>query len=221
MTDFLLTKKDIKHSISRSQHCQRNWDLEQQIPEDDLNLLIHAVTQCPSKQNEIYYKVTAVKNREMIESIHSSTNGFTMHDASSNTICEDGSVTDDVVTVTNSQTLANVLFVFSKDYPISNRSQEVATQNIYNSSHENIERQRLISLGIASGYLNLTASMLGYSTGCCSCFDYDKVHNVVPEPLLLMGVGFKNQKRSRLEHHLDASFRFPTFNKKIDYKILE
>ena len=30
----------IKKSIFKSQHCQRNWDLTQEMPEDDLDTLM-------------------------------------------------------------------------------------------------------------------------------------------------------------------------------------
>ena len=46
-----LSTVDIKKAVIRSQHCQRNFDLTKSIPENDLELLIHAATNCPSKQN--------------------------------------------------------------------------------------------------------------------------------------------------------------------------
>ena len=45
---------DIKKSIIRSQHCQRNWDLAKEVYEADLELMLHSVTQCPSKQNAAF-----------------------------------------------------------------------------------------------------------------------------------------------------------------------
>ena len=35
-----LDQKDIFKAIHRSQHCQRNWDLEQSIPEQDIDLIL-------------------------------------------------------------------------------------------------------------------------------------------------------------------------------------
>jgi hypothetical protein len=49
-----LTHVDIKKAITKGQHCQRNWDLYKDIPEEDMDLLIHSVTQCPSKQNTAF-----------------------------------------------------------------------------------------------------------------------------------------------------------------------
>jgi len=34
------TYNDIRKAVIRSQHCQRNWNLDKQIPEEDIDLLI-------------------------------------------------------------------------------------------------------------------------------------------------------------------------------------
>ena len=73
-----------------------------------------------------------------------------------------------------------------------------------------------MSTGISSGYLNLTASILGYSTGCCLCFDEERVRNILDvdeEVLLLMGIGFKNTNKNRRVHALDETKMFDTFKK--------
>ena len=92
--------KQIEKAVIRSQHCQRNWDLSKQIPQEDLDLIEHAVTNCPSKQNVAYYKVHMITDRQLIENIHSHTKGFTTF--------KKGVVDAE----TNSQTLANLLIVF-------------------------------------------------------------------------------------------------------------
>ena len=38
----------IKKSIQKSQHCNRNWDLTQEMPQADIDLMIEAATQCPT-----------------------------------------------------------------------------------------------------------------------------------------------------------------------------
>ena len=43
--------EDVKKAVLRSQHCQRNWDLTKEIEQDDLDLIAHSLTNCPSKQN--------------------------------------------------------------------------------------------------------------------------------------------------------------------------
>ena len=213
----VLENRSLVKAVHRSQHCQRNWNLEQTMPEEDIATLIEAVTQCPSKQNKAFYNVTAITQREKIESIHEMTKGF-------------GTGTG---MVTNSQTLAHLLLVFSS---LSQEEDEKLLHNLYmvegNSllgitkaeRKERIKRdlieQRMTSIGIAAGYANLTASLMGYGTGCCACFDQVSVKsflNIEGQPLLLMGIGISGSKTRRLHH--TENFKFPTFKKSpIDLK---
>ena len=202
-----LEHKDIKKAIIRSQHCQRNWDLEQDIPDEDLELFVHAVRNCPSKQNVAYYKVHFVTHRKMIESIHKHTAGFKRP--------EDG------VEETNSQVLANLLVIFESVDPTQKNNPNVyANDELYNienkknitTSKNRLKRDENMAIGIAAGYLNLLASMLGYSTGCCACFDGTEVSKIVKNEndiALMMGIGFKDVTRNRREHHL-TNFMFPS-----------
>ena len=69
-----------------------------------------------------------------------------------------------------------------------------------------------MAIGIAAGYLNLLASMLGYGTGCCACFDDTEVSKIVKNenPIaLMMGIGFKDSTKNRREHH-QTGFMFPS-----------
>ncbi len=202
-----LEHKDIKKTIIRSQHCQRNWDLEQTIPDEDLELFVHAVKNCPSKQNVAFYKVHFVTNRSIIENIHKHTAGFKRP--------EDG------VEETNSQTLANLLVVFeSVDPATKTNPNEYANDELYNiennkditASKNVLKRDENMAIGIAAGYLNLLASMLGYGTGCCACFDDTEVSKIVKNenPIaLMMGIGFKDSTKNRREHH-QTGFMFPS-----------
>lgn len=201
--------KDIKKAITKSQHCQRNWNLSKVIPFEDIELFKYAVTQCPSKQNIAYYDIYFIADRKKIEDIHDCTTGFYI----------DGKHR------TNSQVLANLLIAFvEKDYTdiikttqIENfhrnaQIEEIKTNNAINNS---IERDKHMAIGIAAGYLNLTANMLGYQTGCCACFDNDRITKILNSNSvsLLMGVGFKDEKRARREHHNDSKIIFPSLKK--------
>jgi hypothetical protein len=49
------------------------------------------------------------------------------------------------------------------------------------------------------------ASMLGYGTGCCACYNDEEVRQKIgfeKRPLLMMGIGYKDETRNRREHHL-------------------
>lgn len=192
----------IKKSVIKSQHCQRNWDLSKEIPAEDLDTIETAITQCPSKQNIKFYKPYMIQDRNIIEQIHACTDGFIINGKSE----------------TNSQTLANLLVVFVQDSSYKGnvrRNVETANLELLESNHR-LNRDKLISVGIAAGYCNLTATMLGYSTGCCSCFDSTKIKEILgtkEEILLLMGVGYPDETRNRREHHSHKDFVFPTFDK--------
>ena len=217
-----MDNKIISNAIKKSQRCQRNWDLTQSISKEDLDTMITAVTECPSKQNETFYDITVVQDRTTIEDIHNVTEGFSLHDGTDNTIDKNGKLKPEVKCVTNSQTLANILFIFSKVNPKETRSQAAVALNIHNNKIDPIEAQRNLAIGIAAGYLNLSSSLMGYSTGCCCCFDNDKLSKIIYKrsPILIMGIGVRDKTRSRLEHHLDSNFRFPSFSKEISVDYL-
>jgi nitroreductase len=206
--------KDIKKAVIKSQHCQRNWDLSKDISQEDMELLIHAVSNCPSKQNIAHYKVHFITNRDIIEEIHANTTGFARNYTDENIVYE-----------TNSQVLANLLIVFEAyDYKLNLpdstiRNDEtqawLQTKSLTAQQESVMTRDRHMAVGIAAGYVNVISSMIGYSTGCCACFDLDKVKQILNtdnEILLLMGVGYPDSTRNRREHHT-SDFVFPTKKK--------
>jgi nitroreductase len=205
-SEFQIYNSDIKQAIIRSQHCQRNWDLSKEITQEDLDLLITAATQCPSKQNVAYYKIHFITKRDLIESIHSQTDGFGINT---------------MQTTTNTQVLANLLVVLEKydakeSYYRNDQWDQLKKGINDNQAEIDIERDRNIAIGIAAGYLNVVASLLGYSTGFCSCFRPANIKEILKlnnEPILLIGIGFKDETLNRRIHHIDHSLVFPTKNK--------
>ncbi len=193
----------LEKSITASQRCQRNWDLDKQVPEEDIKTMKISVTECSSKQNRVFYKAIFIQDREKIEAIHNATDGFVYN-------LETGAST------TNPQTLANVVVAFVED---RDPSEPTRTTEEYNNGRikGELKQDADIALGVGSGYLTLTANLLGYKTGCCQCFDRKIVGDILgnEKPLLLMGVGFPGKNRSRLEHHKNPDFRFPSFNKNV------
>ena len=208
----MLKHEKIKKSIIKSQHCQRNWDLKKQIPEEDLELLIHAATNCPSKQNVAFYDVHFVTDRNKIEQIHEKTNGFIV-DVESNT------------TTTNSQTLANLVIVFTdRNLEIESKHRNEQIDSLKNNKisvgeRESLIRDKHMAIGIAAGYVNIIASILGYGTGCCACFtnDIKDIIGTNNNVELIMGVGFANSNLNRRVHHTKQDFVFPTKKKQKIY----
>lgn len=213
---FTTDYKEIKKAVIRSQHCQRNFDLSKTIPDEDLDIMIHAATNCPSKQNLSFYRLHVIKDPEMIQKIHVLSTGVTA----------DNIVTGErEIETTNSQTLANVLFVFeSKElYEMSERALE-KWGRADEADYEIYKRDLNVAIGIASGYVNFSASLLGYSTGCCQCFQKDEIGKLMgleKGPDLIMGVGYNDESRNRRIHAADPSLMFPTRKKEeIEVRVL-
>ena len=211
--------KFLERTIAKSQRCIRNWDLSKQIPDNDIKTMEQAVTQCSSKQNRVFYKVLHTQDRAKIEAIHTGTDGFTYG------FPDDKD--DNYKTTTNPQVLANTLFIFVRDgeiYNLGNGKSEARTaeeNDLGIKEHRNDVEGKMDedrAIGVAAGYLTLTANLLGYETGCCNCFTNSVVKDVLgldEDVFLLMGVGYGDKTRPRREHQMDPNFTFPTFSKKI------
>lgn len=203
----------IKKSIHKTAHVQRNFDLSKMIPDEDRELIEEAVTQCPSKQNVAFYDVLSITDRDMIEELHSATEGFVKVDEE----------TGETKTLTNSQTLANLLLVFvQRDREMEEARHdkgEVTKSNQFFWTDDTPLTDLNMAVGIAAGSVNMTAGILGYGTGCCRCFDKKEVKKILAtnqEPILMMGVGYPDEARGRREHHVSGEV-FPTIKKEEIY----
>lgn len=202
---------EIKLAIEQSQRCQRNWDLSKEIPEEDLELFQTAVGQPPSKQNVAHYKVHFIMNRRLIEKIEPYTDGFIV------------SHTPVKRTITNSQSLANLVAVFEPYMDLEglgNRHRAgyiddlKAGINVEQAS-ANLLHDQTVAIGIASGYLALVANQLGYATGFNGCIDPKGIQDLMglgKPPLFLLGIGHPDPSRNRREHHT-KNYLFPSFSK--------
>ena len=234
--------KTLTKAIYRSQRCQRNWDLSYQMPEEDIKVIETAVTACPSKQNVTFYKPYFITNRDTIEKIHNATMGAYAVDKE----------TGEGKFVTNTQVLANLLVVLvedKKEDDATRNTQNKAWNSIsYNSKEVEMEKLMFptkeattinqlteqgikdynrdinVAVGIAAGYMNLSASLMGYSTGCCQCYDMESIKNILGvknDILLLMGIGMKDPTRPRREHHKNPNMMFKTLSKTIEPEFIQ
>ena len=216
------TSTEIKKAVIRSQHTQRNWDLTKKIPQEDIDTMLHAVTNCPSKQNIAFYKVHFIEDRTLIEDIHDLTYGVSAWNYSNE---NDENNTQPSYLMrksegrgceSNPQTLANLLVIFEEVNVLDELKNDTVNRNAYTRNFlrngsldedelNQLDRDRNIAIGIAAGYLNIVASLMGYRTGCCQCFDTQSIKEVAllhNNPLLLMGVGFPQNGVSRRKHHV-------------------
>ena len=212
----------LKKSILISQKSQQNYDLSREIPQEDLELMETALSQCPSKQNLCFYDAHMITDRAVIEKIHEHTAG----------------------TATNPQIMGNLCVVFTEPRKKPLESQTVNPRNGKEYGFRNLEQRLLagteeeaasfngrtremvkehlrsdqqVALGIAAGYLTLVATQLGYRSGSTKSFHAERIMEVLgieERPLLILGIGFSNAEHDRREPQSDSDSKSPSRAKK-------
>ena len=207
----------IKSAVDVSQRAQRNYDRSKQIPDHDLETMIYAASNSPTKQNETHYAVKVYTN-EKIYKIYNTTKHFTLYTAEDFDEVfqdtQDSLIVKQENNVHNSQVLANALFVYFLDQA-----------NLRGGHHKVSEK------------LILSATLMGYKTGICSAFDVGTVQSICNTdltPKVLVGIGYENQGVDRkyaaetLNKDIPAKFRngndnekwmFPSFDKQLKVSI--
>ena len=164
----------IKIATKGSYHAQRNWDRSKIIPQEDIDVLLEAIKNSPTKQAETHYKVFWSDDIDLIYKVYRKTRQFTVTPKGSLDYTDSDGVTKKEYTIRNSQIYSNLLFAFSYDWD-QEQSRTAVHAIVDEGKGSNIafnekERQRSISIGIAIGELILSANLLGYKTGLCSAF---------------------------------------------------
>ena len=149
-----------KKAVDIARRCQRNWDLSKTVPQEHIDHLIYLATHAPSKQDESFFDLYVVTDRDKIDYLckeHSW--GFTAFPG-----------TDWVVR--NPQMGANVLFCFNR------KMNEVEVRNfdkfgdVRDPNATSRWDNAYTSIGIASGIMAFSATMMGYVTGYGKNFGY-------------------------------------------------
>ena len=223
----------IKQAIDTVQRAQRNYNLSKSIPKEDLDLLIYAAENSPSKQNETHYSLHIFTDECIIKQIYDCTNKFTLgvkealdEDKGEEWLYENYSVK-------NSQIYANALFVYVEDDGEARGATHLRAQHGDEFSKRILTEQKNYSMGISIGELILTAGLLGYKTGICSAMDEEQVKQIIgtdKSVKILVGVGFENEGIDRRLHaetlnkevpeerrngNLEEKWRFPSNEKNI------
>tara|TARA_Y100000015_G_C2385656_1_gene87243 strand:- start:354 stop:1118 length:765 start_codon:yes stop_codon:yes gene_type:complete len=211
----------IKDAVTVSQRAQRNYNLTKSIPQKDLDCMIYAASNGPSKQNETHFNLRVFTDKDIIKKIHDATKVYALFNGSDvDEVFEDQKDewgekfhTKETHTITNSQIYANAVFVFCDDQKnLRGGTHILATREGANEvTKQTLFEQKAFSVGIASGQLAMAAAMLGYKTGFCSAFERvlerttpDKHLQTViqseTEPRLIIGIGHSNPGINRLYH---------------------
>lgn len=228
---------EIKQAVAVTNKAQRNYDLTKCIPQEDLDTLIYAAVNSPSKQNETHYSLHVYTDQAIIKQIYSHTKKFTMirdrqDQDESFKVEDDVFIQNDAKSITNSQVYANALFVYVAEQGQTRGSQHRAAKENPNSNAAKVYGEQVAySMGISVGELILSAGLLGYTTGICSALDTRPIRDILgtkQNPKLLVGVGYPNSQLDRTQHSnvlnrdipekfrtgdLDEHWKFPTFTK--------
>ena len=207
----------IKNAIEVTQRAQRNYNLTKTIPQKDIDTLIHAASNGPSKQNETHFNLRVYTDPTIIKKIHEATKMYTMF--SDDNVDEvfndrDGKYNyKEEYSVTNSQIYANAVFIWCDDQHNLRGGTHIlgAREDAAFISKQTLFEQKSFSVGISAGQLSMAAALLGYKTGYCSAFERnverttpDKhlqtIINAETEPRLLVGIGYPNEGVDRLYH---------------------
>jgi nitroreductase len=228
---------EIKQAVAVTNKAQRNYNLTKFIPQEDLDTLIYAAVNSPSKQNETHYSLHVYTDQTIIKEIYSHTKKFTMirdkqDQDESFKVEDDVFIQNDAKSVTNSQIYANALFVYVAEQGDTRGSQHKAAKENPNSTAAKVYNEQVAySMGISVGELILSAGLLGYTTGICSALDTRPIRDILgikQNPKLLVGVGFPNIQLDRTQHSevlnkdvpekfrtgaLEEHWNFPSFEK--------
>lgn len=195
-----------KQIIDTIRRCQRNWDLSKSIPDEHIDHWAYIATHSPSKQDESYYNLYIVTDKEKIQLLLDHTWGHTLRIAPG--------VLKGITR--NTQMAANAYFLFTLKLPPTVREVHKNGQ-FYDQPGKDIndrKRNGYIAIGIASGLIAESAARLGYKTGFNTnhCQQYVKLtntKNVWKEELMIpcdeeiivgIGIGWPQEDRERNDH---------------------
>ena len=204
------TNSSLVKAIHRSQHTQRNFNRDKEIPIEDIKTIITAATQCPSKHNLAFYDLHIIQNRDVIDELYNTTTNMY--------VTREEQIARELESLSNPQVLANLVLVFTKsDYTNSSHHIHKNLRDLIKNISPRVNDREILkadmnqAVGIAAGYVNIVATLLGYETGYCRCvMDKEKalsllgIDKKVPI-MLIMGVGFKNEGTNRRSHPLKGS----------------
>jgi hypothetical protein len=146
-----------KQIIDTIRRCQRNWDHSKSIPTEHIDHWIYIAQHAPSKQDESYFNLYVITDKEKINFLSNHTWGHTMEIAPGN-----------FTGVTrNTQMFANAYFLFAFKLPPTIREIKPDGRFYDQAGMDFDERKRngYVAVGIAAGLIAQSAADLGYKTG--------------------------------------------------------
>ena len=187
-----------KKIIDSIRQCQRNWDLSKDISQEHLDHLIYVATHSPSKQDEAYYNLHVITNKELIQELLNQTFAFSVP-----VVANQFSIN-----LRNTQMGANAYFLWTRKDPPTQR--EMTFKGVLYSTDDTRRKENAYAMiGISMGLVAYTAGSLGYKTGFNS--NHGQSHGSmyiwknklgIPENedvTFGLGIGFPQEGRARNE----------------------
>jgi nitroreductase len=201
-----MSLKEEKEVIDTIRKCQRNWDLTKSIPEEHIDHWAYIATHAPSKQDESYYNLYIITNKEKIQLLLDHTWGHTLEIAPR--------VLKGITR--NTQMAANAYFLFTLKLPLTVREirENGKSYDQHGADINDRKRNGHIAIGIASGLIAQSAARLGYKTGfntnhCQRYVELTNSKNVWKEELMIpdheeiivgIGIGWPQEGKKRNDH---------------------
>ena len=145
-----------KQIIDTIRRCQRNWDHSKVIPEEHIDHWIYIATHAPSKQDQSYFNLYVIKDKQKIDYLLNYTCGHTLQ------------IVPGLLKgiARNPQMGANVYFLVTLKTPPVNR-QIHHTGLAYDQTGKDLPEVTMnghVAIGIALGLVAQSAASLGYKT---------------------------------------------------------
>lgn len=212
-------KEEYLKTIESFQHCQRNWDLSREIDDSDIDFLIEAGYNIPTKQNLNSFTIVCIKDRDEINKwSRIATNADFTKD------CLPDGVLSELENggCQNPQVQANILFLFFTNEQERSGKLRIERERGPNPTYHEWLVTRNIEIGMASASIGIAANMMGLKTGFCGCINVNGIPDEWTEQWnhegktlqLMMGVGYPlhedhtltNDKRIRKESFSKAPY---------------
>ena len=194
--------------LSQWQHCQRNWDLSKAVSDEDVDNLVKIATQMPIKQNNDYFDLVVVRDRNMIDKLVTLTprGAYAGEDEERNLAQAYPDISTYPAGITsweqlvetwhvNPQVLAPVLIVFVRK-PIN--TPEIDDRSGYAQlfgEHSDVfwkmvNEDMFTAIGLAAGAMIAYCRDKGMATAMCSCHNHQAVAQLLG---LSADLGYQSQ----------------------------
>ena len=181
--------------LTEWQHCQRNWDHSKPVSDEDVTNLVNIATQMPIKQNNDYFDLVVIRDRQIVDQLVQLTSrgAYTPDDSDELDILahaypdpstypagiESPEQLEEVWQY-NPQVLAPLLIVFvKKPLNLAEIDYRSGYATLWGSNSAIFEKQitqdMFTAIGIAAGAMIAYCRDRGMATAMCTCHNHEAI----------------------------------------------